>query len=189
MLNRIRPCYNFGSPVFVLTFALLADRLPTTTIIFFTMAPHLPAGELDLITHCLGKNQEPKEIQRVLNAQRQAKRIEIIKIWAIRRACRGVTHQRGRSDGRGKKQVITAAQVDRLNETRKRLLAKAKTEYEVPYHAILKSARLGVHRTTAARHLKSKHGVEWRRIREKPPRSKEHVDERKEANGNNIARD
>ena len=144
------------------------------------MAPHLTAGELDLITHCLGKNQEPKEIQRVLNARRQAKRIETLKIWAIRRACRGVTHQRGRSDGRGKKQSMTAAQVDRLNETRKRLLAKAKTEYEVPYHAILKSARLGVHRTTAARHLKSKHGVEWRRIREKPPRSKEHVDERKD---------
>ena len=189
MFNRFRPCFNFGSPVFVLTFALLVYRLPTTTINLFTMAPHLTAGELDLITHCLGKNQEPKEIQRVLNAQRQAKRIEIIKIWAIRRACRGVTHQRGRSDGRGKKPCITATQVDRLNETRKRLLAKAKTEYEVPYHAILKSARLGVHRTTAARHLKSKHGVEWRRIREKPPRSKEHVDERKEANGNNIARD
>ena len=92
------------------------------------MAPRLTAGELDLTTHCLGKNQEPKEIQRVLNARRQAKRIEILKIWAIRRACRGVTHQRGRSDGRGKKQSMTAAQVDRLNETRKRLLAKAKTE-------------------------------------------------------------
>ena len=55
-----------------------------------------------MITHCLGKNQEPKQIQRVLNAQRQAKRIEFLKIWAIRRACRGVTHQHGRSDGRGR---------------------------------------------------------------------------------------
>ena len=91
MFNRFPHCYNFGSAVFVFTFALLVDRLPTTTINLFTMAPRLTAGELDLITHCLGKNQEPKEIQKVLNAQRLAKRIELIKIWAIRRACRGVT--------------------------------------------------------------------------------------------------
>jgi len=79
VFNRFRPCFNFGSPGFVLTFALLVYRLPTTTVNLFTMAPRLTAGELDLITHCLGKNQEPKKIQRVLNAQRQAKRIEILK--------------------------------------------------------------------------------------------------------------
>lgn len=67
----------------------------------------------------------------------------------------------------------------RLNDTRKRLVAKADAEYEVPYKLVLKSARVKVHRTIAARHLKAKYGVKWRRFREKPPRKKEHVDERK----------
>ena len=133
--DRFSQCYNFGSAVFLFTFAILVDNLPTTKINLFTMAPHLTAGELDLITHSLWKNLEPKQILKVLNAQRTVKRIEFLKIWAIRRACRGVTHQRGLSDGRGKKQRITPTQVDRLNEARKRLLAKAKSEYEVPYHA------------------------------------------------------
>ena len=65
VFNRFRPCFNFGSPVFVLTFALLVYRLPTTTINLFTMALRLTAGELDLITHCLGKNHIAKYMETV----------------------------------------------------------------------------------------------------------------------------
>jgi len=75
VFNRFRPCFNFGSPGFVLTFALLVYRLPTIAVNLFTMTPRLTAGELDLITHCLGKNQAEKD-PKGLNAQRQAKRIE-----------------------------------------------------------------------------------------------------------------
>ena len=65
VFNRYRPCFSFGSPVFVLTFALLVYRFLTTTINLFTMAPRLTAGELDLIAHCLGKNQIAKHMEIV----------------------------------------------------------------------------------------------------------------------------
>ena len=144
------------------------------------MAPHLTGVELDLMRQCFGKNQSLKDIHANISAKREAKGIEAPKIWAVRRACRGFTHLLGRGETRGRKNSLSKAQVARLNDARKRLVAKSGTEYEVPYKHLLKCARIKVHRTTAARHLKAKYGVKWRRLREKPPRSKEHVDERKE---------
>ena len=144
------------------------------------MAPHLSPVELNLIMECLGRRQSLKDIHEVIKLEREAGGIEPPKIWAIRRACRGATHRRGRAETRGGKYRLNEAQVRRLNNTRIRLPKKAKVQYEVPYHKLLKSARLKVHRTTAARHLKKQYGVKWRRLREKPPRSKHHVDERKE---------
>ena len=143
------------------------------------MAPHLTGVELDLMRQWFGQGQRLKHIHGEISAKREAKGIEVPKRCAIRRACRGFTHLFGRGETRGRKQSLSKAEVARLNDARKRLVAKADAEYEVPYKLVLKSARVKVHRTTAARHLKAKYGVKWRRFREKPPRSKEHVDERK----------
>ena len=144
------------------------------------MAPHLSGEELDIVVHKLWMEWTPKEIHRVIAADRRKKGIEPPKIWAIRRACQGATHRRARSETRGRKKELSRVQVKHLNDTRVRLLKEAKAQHEIPYAALLKRARIEVHRSTAARYLRRHFGVKWRRLREKPLRSKEHTVERKE---------
>ena len=68
----------------------------------------------------------------------------------------------------------------RLFDKRAELVVKADGARYVPVKEIAARARVPlVHRTTAARYLR-KFGVVWRRMREKPPRTGAHEEDRKE---------
>ena len=128
--------------------AMVQEPVSFRQQLYSAMAPHLSPVELDFIMASLGRRQSAKEIHEAIKSRREAVGTEAPQIWAIRRACRGTTHRRGRSETRGPKNKLDKAQVRRLNDSRVRLLKTAKTEYEVTYQQILKSARLKVHRTT-----------------------------------------
>jgi len=66
--------------------------------------------------------------------------------------------------------------VQRLDATRKKLIKKAAGAHEVTYDMVIRSARVSVHRTTAARSLGPQ--ICWRRLREKPPRTDGHGETR-----------
>ena len=60
------------------------------------MAPHLSHTDLNVVVECLGKRQTLKEIHEVIKLKREPAGLVPPKTWAIRRACRGTTHRRGR---------------------------------------------------------------------------------------------
>ena len=86
---------------------------------------------------CLWGRQSLKDCHEVIKFEMKAKGIETPKIWAIRRACGGATHPRGRTAMCGGKYMLNEVQVRRLNDTRIRLLQKAKVQYEVPHDKLL----------------------------------------------------
>ena len=112
----------------------------------------------------MGKHFSPKELD-VIHAGGGA--------TAVERALKGKTFQRARVEPRGRKAVLTQLNLRTLDATRKRLIAKAKGEYEVHWDDVIHAARVPtVHRTTAARALsEAGYGIEWRTPRLKPDRS------------------
>ncbi len=66
---------------------------------------------------------------RAANATRAKKSIEAVSITSVHRYIKGVTHARGRVDGRGKSQNILAkAHVKKLLGVRRRIIQKAVSE-------------------------------------------------------------
>ena len=86
------------------------------------MAPHLTAKELDIVAQAVGKRKNAGEVHRVIVARRLKEGVPPPQIWAIRRACQGATHRRGRPEARGRKKELSYSQVKRLNDTRIRLM-------------------------------------------------------------------
>ena len=92
----------------------------------------------------------------------------------------GATHKRGAVEARGRKHKLTGVQAQRLFDKRADMVEKAGGARYVPLQEIVTRSRVPrVHRTTAARYLR-KFGVVWRRMREKPPRTGAHEEDRKE---------
>ena len=144
------------------------------------MAPHLTPDELDMITVCTAKGMSAEDICNAISKRRASAKTAAPKVWAIRRAMAGATHKRGEiGDAWWETQAHRGAGA-RLFDKRAELVVKADGARHVPVKEIAARARVPlVHRTTAARYLR-KFGVVWRRMREKPPRTGAHEEDRKE---------
>ena len=143
------------------------------------MAPQLNQFELDMIMQSKGKTVT--EILAAVSKARVRKGVDPPGIDAIRRATRGKTHRRGRSETRGRKRGWSTAQTRRVNEVRKQVITKAKGEEEIHWHQIMVKARVPiVHGTTAARSIEriGLPKVCALKPREKPLRTEEHEKER-----------
>ncbi len=82
---------------------------------------------------------------RAVNATRAKKGIEAVSITSVHKYIRGVTHARGRVDGRGKSQnILTKAHVKKLLGVRRRIIQKADNETRVTYAEVIEKANLGV---------------------------------------------
>ena len=138
------------------------------------MSRHLTPMELDQLMKWKGK-KTPKELHALLAGQRLEKGIEPVKLPSVRKALRGQTHLRGRSETRGRKRRVTARGVEALDNARKRLQEKCGGNKEVPWKKIIKAARIKVvHPTTAARRMDAAgKDIKFRRPREKPQRTAE----------------
>ena len=144
------------------------------------MAPHLVPAELDLITVLVAKKHSASEILGKIKKQRQCEKLAPPKIWAIRRAMAGATHLRGRPENRGRPRKLSPAQTQRMFKKRAELIVKADGERYVTVEEAVRRAHIpNVHVSTAAHYL-AELGVKWRRMREKPPRTGAHEEDRKE---------
>ena len=146
------------------------------------MAPHLSLAELDLIAKAAGEQKAPKDIHALISAKRRARKVDPPKIWAVRRAVKGTTHLRDRTETRGRKAKMTPEVVRRCIRVRKQLVRRANAEYEVTRRMVCKKARVRVHPSTCSRHMNSS-GIVWRRLREKPPLQSKHEESRLEVCG------
>ena len=128
---------------------------------------------------CLGNKMEAQAICDIIAEGRARAGIAAPKIWAVRRAMAGATHRRSKPEARGRKRKLSEAQSKRLFEKRRELITKKGGKQYVRLDDMVACARVPkVHRTTAARYLR-KGGAIWRRLREKPPRTAVHEQDRK----------
>ena len=146
------------------------------------MAPHLTASELDLVHQLDQKGKSPSEIHARLAARRQRAGVEVPDLTTLRRAIKGKTHKRGRKETRGRKAKYSKKWVVSLNRARKYLLKKVDNGREVRWKDVVKKARAPAGHRTTVRRAFVRHGVDVaaRRPREKPQRTKEHMQERVE---------
>ena len=82
------------------------------------MAPHLSLAELDLIAKAAGEQKAPKDIHALISAKRRARKVDPPKIWAVRRAVKGTTHLRDRTETRARKPNMTPEVVRRCIRVR-----------------------------------------------------------------------
>ena len=144
------------------------------------MAPHLSPVELDEITVSVANGKTAQAILSAIAKRRARAKIDAPKIWAVRRAMAGATHKRGVPESRERKKKLTTVQASRMFKKRGQLIVKDGGEQYVSYDAVVASSRVPkIHRTTVSRYL-GESGVKWRRMREKPPRTECHEEDRME---------
>ena len=119
------------------------------------------------------REKTPIEIHGLLRDQRVADGVEPPCLTTVRKALRGITHRRGRSETRGRKRKVRARGIEAMDRARIRLQAKADGEHEVTWKQVIKSSRIKkVGPTTASRRMADAgKDIKWRRPREKPQRS------------------
>ena len=135
--------------------------------------------ELDFIVREVARQRLARQVLNDLNRKRRASRTAPLQIWAVRRAMKGATHKRSGAETRGRKRKLDDAAMKRVVTARTRLIRQSKGCEEVTHERISKNARVKVHKSTVGRHLRAR-GVWWRRLREKPPRTSDHIAARKD---------
>ena len=146
------------------------------------MAPQFSPAELDFMQQQAQDNKSPVQIHTALCKQRARKKLAEPDLTTVRRALKGKTFKRSRTETRGKKPKLTPQAVEKLNKARLQLQTKAKAEYEVHWKDIIKAARVPkIDPTTAARRVQAAgHDVKWRQPRQKPIRDDSTLQERTE---------
>jgi len=143
------------------------------------MAPHFTLEELADIREWASEGMTAKEILKLHGQDRRERRVEPVKLTAVRNALRGKTH-RGGEETRGAKRKLSARAVEAINRKRRELVVKCDGDREVHWKEVITKARVKkVHPTTAKKRLQDAgYPVSSRRNREKPQRKAEHILER-----------
>ena len=115
----------------VLSIGLFAQLDPSSftssfanrTTNFFDHGSSLDECELDPLLSWKGK-KSTDDMYTELESSREAEGTAPVGIPSIRKALKGVTHRRGRSETRGRKRNVSKRGVEALDRTRRRLLVK-----------------------------------------------------------------
>ena len=126
-------------------------------------------------------NLGPREMWKLHVKDRKGRRLKPLGLRAFRNALKGQTYNT-LQETRGRKRKLQPRAVEALNKKRRALVLKAHGSREVSWDECISKARVRqVHPTTAARSLvRAGIPVASRRPREKPERTKEQEDERRE---------
>ena len=101
------------------------------------MGKHLTDQELDVIRE--RRKDAPKEVhKRLANARRRCRKAGP-SLSTVRRALKGLTHKRAAVETRGRKRILSNANLQALERTRKRLIEKADDQYEVHWEDVVQS--------------------------------------------------
>ena len=136
------------------------------------MGKHFSEAELDQMQVWKSQGVATADIHERLTRARVPARVRGPSLRAVQRALKGSTFKRAKIETRGRKKVLSPANLRALERARKRLIAKADGDYEVHWDDIIRAARVPhVDRTTAAKSMKAAgYAVAWRTPRVKPLR-------------------
>ena len=137
------------------------------------MGRHLTDSELDQLVGWKAAGVTTPAMHDRLAKQRRRTRQEVPDITTVRRAVKGTTHKRGRSETRGRKRTLSATTLKTIDVTRDKEYEKVGGEGEISLDTIRKRARApAIHRTNVARNLeRAGFGVKFRSPRQKPMRA------------------
>ena len=144
------------------------------------MPLHLTASEMCLVdTRRTGTT--PLDILAEINKGRKKRKEPDLAANAVYRYLKGGTHVRGRTETRGRKEVLSNQDKLRLNQTRRRLVKKAKNEKRVIWDDVIAAANLPkkVHKKTVASKLNERFKITYKPARAKVPISEEDAKKRK----------
>ena len=138
-----------------------------------TMGRHLTDSELDQLAEWQAAGVTTSAMHDRLAKQRRRTRQEVRDITTVRRALKGTTHKRGRSETRGRKRKLSATTLKKIDVTRDKEYEKVGGEGEIPLDTIRERARAPeIHRTNVARSLeRAGLGVKFRSPWQKPMRA------------------
>ena len=146
-------------------------------------APHMTRDELNQLRLWQGSPGHPgtRDLWKLHVKDRKGRRLKPLCLRAFRNVLKGKTYNSNK-ETRGRKRKLQARSVEALNKKRRELVLKSNGQREVSWDECVSKARVKkVHATTAARSLvRAGIPVAARRPREKPERTKEQEDERRE---------
>ena len=149
------------------------------------MGKHFTLAELDRMQSLRASAATPLEVHGRLTAARRRSRRTGPSLTAVRRALKGKSFKRGAIETRGRRRILSTANLRTAERVRKQLIAKADGEAEVHWDDIIRTSRIPhVHRTTLAKNMNAAgYGIGWRPPRLKPTRGQPDEAERKELCG------
>ena len=93
----------------------------------------LTPQEQQRIRQVIGNQGAPTQALNRINATRRSKDIRETDKSTVHRFCRGLTHKASAVEKRGRKRILSRADVRKLDNTRRRLIKKTKNEKMVKY--------------------------------------------------------
>ena len=146
------------------------------------MGEQLTPAERDEARRLAGQRLTPVEILKRISAKRAKRHVAPPHVTTVRRFLKGITHNAGKAETRGRKAKYSRRAVLKMNKVRKSLIKKADGEYEVHWADVMAKARVPKGHVSSAGRAFAREGVDvsWRIPRQKPMRGKEHEEERKE---------
>ena len=106
------------------------------------MGKHLTAHEFDSMQAWKMQDVSTIDMYRRLQRARSTGGGDGPNLATARRAVRGITHKRGRVETRGRKRILSTANVRALNTARKRLIEKADGLKEVHWDDVIRATRV-----------------------------------------------
>ena len=95
---------------------------------------------VDKLVRTEGKT--PAQALRRVNAKRKKENVQEVHKSTVHRFCRGLTHEAGATESRGRKSILSRKDITHLDRTRRRLIQKADNEHRVTYADVIKEAGL-----------------------------------------------
>ena len=95
---------------------------------------------VDKLVRTEGKT--PTQALRRVNAKRKKENVQEVHKSTVHRFCRGLTHEAGATESRGRKSILSRKDITHLDRTRRRLIQKADNEHRVTYADVIKEAGL-----------------------------------------------
>ena len=147
------------------------------------MGKHFSDAELDLLQKWKSKGVMVADMHRRLQSARRCRREVGPNLTSVRHALKGATFKRARVETRGGRPILSAHSLKALDTARKRLITKAKSDYEIIWDDVIRAARVPkVDRRTVAKAMKrAGYDVQWRRPRLKPERETADEAQRKDS--------
>ena len=139
---------------------------------FASMGKHFTKAEMDNVQKWGAASWTPVQIHAALVKDRKRRRQNGPDLTTVRRFAKGKAHKRSAKERRGRKTTLSAANLNTMERTRDNLVTKAECEREITWGEVVRKARVpNVDRTTAAKHMKRKFGVQAMRPRGKLTRN------------------
>ena len=123
------------------------------------MGKHFSPTELDNFQSWKSESLSPMQIHARLVRERKRAKKQGPDLTTVRRFLNGKSHKRSPVESRGRKCVLSDANLNAMNRVRKKLIKQADGDREITWAEVIAKSRVpAVDPSTAAKHMKHSNG-------------------------------